>query len=159
MVHHSDKGAQYRSLASGKRCREMGVLTSTGSAGDCVDNAVAESCFATLECELIERRAFQTQAEARMGIFQFIEVWYNTRRRHSALGYLSPNDFKHAAAACPEGDGGPDGEPDLEVFLFREPDVHDHPPGLLYPSMTEFHRLSRNSVLVPTAFTCQLKRD
>ena len=51
-----------------------------------VDNAVAESCFATLECELIERRAFQTQAEARMGIFQFIEVWYNTRRRHIGLG-------------------------------------------------------------------------
>ena len=120
VVHHSDKGSQYTSLAFGKRCRQMGVLTSTGSAGDCYDNAMAESFFATLECELIERRAFQTQAEARMAVFQFIEGWYNTRRRHSALGYLSPNDFESAAAAAverPESDGSPNGEADLEVSL------------------------------------------
>ena len=76
VVHHSDKGSQYTSLAFGKRCREMGVVTSTGSAGDCFDNAMAESFFATLECELIDRRAFRTQAEARMAIFEFIEGWY-----------------------------------------------------------------------------------
>ena len=75
----------------------MGVVTSTGSAGDCFDNAMAESFFATLECELIDRRAFRTQAEARMAIFDFIESWYNRKRRHSALGYLSPNDFERAA--------------------------------------------------------------
>ena len=98
VVHHSDKGAQYTSLAFGKRCREMGVVTSTGSAGDCFDNAMAESFFATLECELIDRRAFRTQAEARMAIFEFIEGWYNRKRRHSALGYLSPDEFERAAA-------------------------------------------------------------
>ena len=140
VVHHSDKGAQYTSLAFGKRCREMGVLTSTGTAGDCFDNAMAESFFATLECELIERRVFQTQAEARMAVFQFIEGWYNTRRRHSALGYLSPNDFERAAAAAvapAEGDSCPDGETDLVVFPIGEPDVHDHPPALPYPSIME----------------------
>ncbi len=98
VVHHSDQGSQYTSLAFGKRCREMGVLPSTGSAGDCFDNAMAESFFATLECELIDRRSFHTQAEARMAIFQFIEGWYNPRRRHSALGYLSPNDYERSAA-------------------------------------------------------------
>ena len=98
VVHHSDSGSQYTSLAFGKRCREMEVLPSTGSAGNCFDNAMAESFFATLECELIDRRSFHTQAQARMAIFQFIEGWYNPRRRHSALGYLSPNDFERAVA-------------------------------------------------------------
>ena len=103
VVHHSDRGTQYTSLAFGKRCREMGVLPSTGSAGDCFDNAMAESFFATLECELIDRRSFRTQAEARMAIFQFIEGWYNPRRRHSALGYLSPNDYERDAAKATPG--------------------------------------------------------
>ena len=98
VVHHSDKGAQYTSLAFGKRCREMDVVTSTGSAGDCYDNAMAESFFATLECELIDRRTFETHAEARMAIFEFVEAWYNRKRRHSALGYLSPEEFERAAA-------------------------------------------------------------
>ncbi len=98
VVHHSDKGSPYTSLAFGKRCREMGVVTSTGPAGDCFDNAMAESFFATLECELIDRRTFETQAEARMAIFEFIEGWYNLRRRHSALGYLSPDEFEREAA-------------------------------------------------------------
>jgi putative transposase len=98
VVHHSDRGSQYTLLAFGKRCREMDVLPSTGSAGDCFDNAMAESLFATLECDLIDRRSFRTQAEARMAIFQFIKGWYNPRRRHSTLGYLSPNDFERAAA-------------------------------------------------------------
>ena len=138
---------QYTSLAFGKRCRQMGVLTSTGSAGDCYDNAMAESFFATLECELIERRAFQTQAEARMAVFQFIEGWYNTRRRHSALGYLSPNDFESAVAAAverPKSDGGPNGAADLEVSLIHESDVHDDPPRLPNPSEME-------KALLPTA--------
>ena len=98
VVHHSDKGTQYTSLAFGKRCREMRVVTSTGSAGDCFDNAMAESFFATLECELIDRRRFQTHAEARMAIFECVEAWYNRKRRHSALGYLSPEKFERAAA-------------------------------------------------------------
>ena len=77
VIHHSDRGSQYTSLAFGKRCRETGVVTSTGSVGDCYDNAMAESFFATLECELLQRRSFQTHAEARMAIFAFIEGWYN----------------------------------------------------------------------------------
>ena len=97
VVHHSDRGAQYTSLAFGKRCHEMGVIPSTGSVGDCFDNAMAESFFATLECELIDRRSFRSQAEARMAVFEFLEGWYNSRRRHSALSYLSPNDFERAA--------------------------------------------------------------
>ena len=76
------------------------MLASTGSAGDCFDNATAESFFATLECELVDRRSFQTQAEARMAIFEFIEGWYNTARRHSGLGYLSPNEFKRRASVA-----------------------------------------------------------
>ena len=91
VVDHSDQGSQYTSYAFGKRCREMGVAPSMGSVGDCFDNAMAESFFATLECELIDRRVFRTQAEARMAIFEFIEGWYNPHRRHSRLDYLSKN--------------------------------------------------------------------
>ena len=107
VVHHSDQGTQYTSLAFGKRCREMGVRPSTGSVGDCYDNAMAESFFATLECELIDRRSFRTRAEAMRVLFDFIEGWYNPHRRHSALGYLSPNDFERAATAASVRDGGP----------------------------------------------------
>ena len=81
--HHSDQGSQYTSLAFGKRCREAGVRPSMGSVGDCFDNAMCESFFATLECELIKRKSFRTQAEARMAVFDFIEGWYNPHRRHS----------------------------------------------------------------------------
>ena len=94
VIHHSDKGSQYTSLAFGRRCAEMGVRPSTGSVGDAYDNAMAESFFASLECELIERRAFKTKTEARSALFTWIEGWYNPRRRHSALGYLSPIDFE-----------------------------------------------------------------
>jgi putative transposase len=72
----------------------MKVDLSMGTVGDAYDNAMAESFFATLECELLDRRKFRTQAEARMAIFEFIEGWYNTRRRHSSLGYLSPAEFE-----------------------------------------------------------------
>jgi putative transposase len=94
VIHHSDQGAQYTSIAFGKRCREAGICPSMRSVGDAYDNAMAESFFATLECELIDRRRFRTQAEARMAVFAFIEGFYNTRRRHSALGYLSPVAFE-----------------------------------------------------------------
>ena len=70
------------------------VAPSMGSVGDCFDNAMAESFFATLECELIDRRVFRTQAEARMAIFEYIEGWYNPHRRHSSLGYFSPLNFE-----------------------------------------------------------------
>lgn len=102
VVHHSDQGSQYTSLAFGNRCTEMGVRPSMGSVGDAYENAMAESFFATLECELIDRRSFKTKTEARMALFSYIEGWYNPRRRHSALGYLSPANFeaKHQAAAA-----------------------------------------------------------
>jgi putative transposase len=98
VIHHSDQGSQYTSLAFGKRCREMGVLPSMGSVGDAYDNAMAESFFATLECELLARHRFKTQAEARTAVFQFVEGFYNLRRRHSALGYLSPAEFERRHA-------------------------------------------------------------
>ncbi len=94
VIHHSDQGTQYTSIAFGKRCRAMNVRPSMGSVGDCYDNAMCESFFATLECELIERCTFRTQAEARLEIFQFIEGWYNRHRRHSSLGYLSPQAYE-----------------------------------------------------------------
>ena len=100
-IHHSDHGCQYTSWAFGKRCREAGVRPSLGSVGDAYDNAMCESFFATLECELLDRRRFTTQVEARMAVFDFIEGFYNPRRRHSALDYDSPLEFerKHARAA------------------------------------------------------------
>ena len=94
VIHHSDQGTQYTSIAFGKRCRAMNVRPSMGSVGDCYDNAMCESFFATLECELIERTTFRTQADARLAIFEFIEGWYNRHRRHSSLGYLSPQAYE-----------------------------------------------------------------
>ena len=96
VIHHSDQGSQYTSLAFGKRCREAGVRPSMGSVGDCFDNTMCESFFATLECELLNRRRFKTQVEARMAIFDFIEGWYNPHRRHSSLDYLSPIDYERS---------------------------------------------------------------
>ncbi len=87
VIHHSDHGCQYTSLAFGGRCREAGIRPSMGSVGDAYDNAMCESFFATLECELLDRHRFRTQAEARLAVFDFIESWYNRRRRHSALDY------------------------------------------------------------------------
>lgn len=100
VIHHSDQGTQYTSIAFGQRCREAGVRPSMGSVGDCFDNALCESFFATLECELLERRRLRTQVEARMAVFEFLEGWYNPHRRHSALGYLSPMEFERRSQAA-----------------------------------------------------------
>jgi putative transposase len=94
VIHHSDQGSQYTSVAFAKRCTEMGVRPSMGTVGDAYDNAMAESFFASLECELLQRRTFKTKAEARGALFVYIEGWYNPRRRHSALGYMSPMKFE-----------------------------------------------------------------
>jgi putative transposase len=101
VIHHSDQGCQYTSVAFGLRCREVGVKPSMGSVGDAYDNAMCESFFATLECELLDRRRFKTIAEAEMAIFDFIEGFYNTRRIHSALDYRSPVEYErqHQLAA------------------------------------------------------------
>ena len=94
VIHHSDQGSQYTSIAFGNRCKEMGVRPSMGTVGDAYDNAMAESFFASLECELIARRSWKTKTEARLAVFTWIESWYNPRRRHSALNYQSPNTFE-----------------------------------------------------------------
>jgi putative transposase len=96
VIHHSDQGSQYTSIQFGARCREAGVRPSMGSVGDCFDNAMCESFFATLECELLARRRFKTQTEARMAVFEFIEGWYNPHRRHSALDYRSPVSYERS---------------------------------------------------------------
>jgi len=100
VIHHSDQGSQYTSLAFGQRCRQAQVQPSMGSVGDCFDNALCESFFATLECELLDRQRFRTQDEARRAVFDFIEGWYNLHRRHSSLGYLSPAEFEQLKEAA-----------------------------------------------------------
>jgi putative transposase len=107
VIHHSDQGTQYTAIAFGNRCEELGVRPSMGSVGDAYDNAMAESFFATLECELIDRRRFRSPAEAEPVVFEWIEGWYNSRRRHSSLGYRSPNEFERLHAEDPAG--GPNG--------------------------------------------------
>jgi putative transposase len=97
VVHHSDKGCQYTSVAFGQRCIDAGIQPSTGSVGDAYDNAMAESFFSTLETEVIARTTLKTKHQARDEMFSFIEGWYNPRRRHSALGYKSPQQFEEAA--------------------------------------------------------------
>ena len=94
VVHHSDRGAQYTSLAFTKRCRDAGIATSMGSVGDAYDNALAEAFFATLETELLMRATFATRTAARLALFDFIEAFYNSHRRHSALGFVSPAEFE-----------------------------------------------------------------
>lgn len=101
VVHHSDQGSQYTSLAFGKRCTEAGVRPSMGSVGDAYDNAMAESFFSTLEAELLSRRRFASQAEARMACFSYIEGWYNPVRLHSSLGYRSPMAYEAERQAAP----------------------------------------------------------
>ena len=103
LIHHSDRGCQYTSLAVGAALREAGILPAMGAVGDCYDNAVAESFFATLKVELLHRQPWPTRAAAQLAIFAFIEVWYNRRRRHSTLGYRSPLEheevYRQTAAA------------------------------------------------------------
>lgn len=94
VIHHSDHGCQYTSLLFGERCQAVGIRCSMGSVGDCYDNAMAESFFATLECELLARQPFRTQLEAHSALFEYLEVFYNRQRRHSALGYLSPDAYE-----------------------------------------------------------------
>ena len=96
VIHHSDRGSQYTSYAFGKRCREAGIMPSMGSVGDAYDNAMAESFFASLERELLNRRRFRSQIEAKGAVFEWIEGWYNPHRRHSALGYRSPVNYERA---------------------------------------------------------------
>jgi putative transposase len=100
VIHHSDQGTQYTSIQFGLRCSTYGVRPSMGSVGDAYDNAMCESVFATLECELLDRVPRQPHAQTRMTLFEWIEGWYNPHRLHSSLGYLSPVEFERRAAAA-----------------------------------------------------------
>jgi putative transposase len=137
VIHHSDQGSQYTSLAFGGRCTQMGVRPSMGTVGDAYDNAMAESFFATLECELIDRRSWPTKTEARMALFTYIEGWYNPRRRHSALGQMSPANFErkyndHNRTPTPRGEHG---LPTVGVCVAgATPPVDNPAPELIVPT-------------------------
>ncbi len=94
LIVHSDRGSQYASAAYRAELHAHGMLASMSGKGDCYDNAVAESFFATLEFELIMRHDWHTREDARRAIFRYIETWYNRKRRHSTLGYVSPAEYE-----------------------------------------------------------------
>ena len=96
LIHHSDHGSQFTALLFSERCEQAGIEISMGSIGDCFDNAVCEAFHASLKRELINRRAWPTRAQTRSAVFEYIEGWYNPRRRHSTLGYLSPAQYERA---------------------------------------------------------------
>lgn len=100
VIHHSDQGSQYTSIAFSKRCDSAGVRPSMGSVGDCYDNAMCESFNAILECELLVKHRFTTQRAAALKVFEFIEGFYNPRRRHTSLGNLSPIEFERRNQAA-----------------------------------------------------------
>jgi putative transposase len=95
LVHHSDRGSQYTSIAMGRTLRDSKIMASMGSKGDPWDNAAAESCISTIKNELVKRRTFVTRDQARLALFRYIESFYNPLRRHSSLAMLSPNDYEH----------------------------------------------------------------
>lgn len=96
LLHHSDRGSQYTSAAYRAALAAAGLAASMSRRGDCWDNAVAESFFATLKWELVRRSRWATRAQARTAVFEYIEAWYNGRRRHSSLGYVSPAEYELA---------------------------------------------------------------
>jgi putative transposase len=137
VIHHSDQGSQYTSVAFGERCQKMGVRPSMGSVGDAYDNAMAESFFATLECELIDRRKWETKTEARLALFTYIEGWYNPRRRHSALGQTSPAAFerRHRENAGMPAKRGEHGIPTVGVSVAgATPPVDIPAPEIIEPT-------------------------
>jgi putative transposase len=103
LIHHSDHGCQYTSVRFGERCITAGIRSSMGTVGDCFDNALMESFFATLECELLAQHRFHTHEEARAAVFEWLEVFYNRQRRHSALGYVAPAVYEHLATPLTSG--------------------------------------------------------
>jgi putative transposase len=101
LLHHSDRGVQYASTAYQEILAQHEITCSMSRKGDCWDNAVAESFFATLEWELIEDSDWHTREEARRAIFDYIEVWYNRQRLHSSLGYMSPAEYEDQLVLTP----------------------------------------------------------
>ena len=96
LVHHSDRGSQYTSVEFGGRLKEAELLPSMGSAADAYDNALAESFISTLKRELSHRHSWPSKESVRVGIFEYIECFYNPRRRHSSLGQMSPVEYEQA---------------------------------------------------------------
>ena len=94
VIHHSDHGSQYTAVIFGQRCELLGIDVSLGSVGDCYDNAVCEAFHSTLKRELVHRRPWPTRAELKTAVFEYIEGFYNTTRRHSTLSYHSPARFE-----------------------------------------------------------------
>jgi putative transposase len=140
VIHHSDQGCQYTSIAFGKRCKEAGVRPSMGSAGDCYDNALCESFFATLECELLDRRRFKTQAEARMAVFEFLEGWYNRIAVTPERGISPPWSMKDNM------------RPTLETQAVNSPRNRGNSTGEQVEPVGRrlfVHRISRNEALIP----------
>ena len=103
VIHHSDHGCQDTSVLFGERCAAAGIRSSMGSVGDCFDNVLVESFFATLECELLAQHRFQTHEEARTAVFDWIERFYNRQRRHSALGYVAPAVYEQTGTTPTPG--------------------------------------------------------
>jgi putative transposase len=103
LIHHSDHGSQYTSVRYGERCAAAGIRSSMGTVGDCFDNALMESFFATLECEFLAKHRFRTHDEARAAVFEWLEVFYNRQRRHSALGYLAPAVYEQTVTTATSG--------------------------------------------------------
>ena len=105
LVHHSDRGSQYTSLAFGRTLRESELIASMGSRGDAFDNAACESCISTLKVEWIKRHRYRSRDEARLSIFQYIETFYNPRRRHSSLGGISPDEYERRFQNSQQNEG------------------------------------------------------
>jgi len=93
-IHHSDRGSRYASFAFTRRLASEGLVGSLGTVGDAVDNAMCESLIGTMKIEKLNRQAWRSIEDVPGAVFEWIETWYNRRRRHSALGYLSPLEFE-----------------------------------------------------------------
>ena len=100
LIHHSDHGSQYVSLAFGRAAGQAGIAVSMGSRGDAYDNAVAETFFATLKKELVNRRSWPSRLELQSAVFEYVEAFYNRQRRHSTLGMLSPATYEQLSLPC-----------------------------------------------------------
>jgi putative transposase len=104
LIHHSDQGSQYVALGFGQQARDAGIAVSMGSRGDAYDNAVAESFFATLKKELVHRQSWPSRRDLSSAVFDYIEAFYNRQRRHSTLGYLSPEEYERGTITTTNND-------------------------------------------------------
>jgi putative transposase len=98
VIYHCDHGTENTAIAFGTRCVQLGIRLSMGSVGDCYDNAMMESFFSSLEAEVLDRNRFTTREQARREVFRWLAGWYNVKRRHSGVGYLSPQEFERRSA-------------------------------------------------------------